>query len=156
MAASTYLQPVRTPISNKISDQVVGEKYLNQRDWERLLLGSVMLPVQYYDQLRRPHILEGERKLMFAVLEEGIREYLENGSPRTFHEFQQRRELDDWFAASDQSGVFTFENLCETFGINSRGLWKALQAQRCLQHQQEQRRLPSYRRPFASNPRKAG
>lgn len=46
----------------------------------------MILPVQYYDQIRRPRVLDGEQKLMFAVLEDAVREYLQSGEPRTFQE----------------------------------------------------------------------
>lgn len=125
-----------------------GERYLTQQDWEKLLLGSVILPVQYYDQIRPPRMLGGEQRLMFAVLEDAVREYLQSGDPQNFHELVQRRELEQWFAAYDQSGVFTFEILCETFGIDAQRLWKSLQSRRRLQRQQRQMTTPSYRRPF--------
>ena len=146
-APARHLHSVPMTAAPKPSAWIIGERYLTQRDWEKLLLGSLILPVQYYDQIRRPRVLDGEHKLMFAVLEDAINEYLQSGDPRNFQELMQRRELEKWFAAEDQSGIFTFESLCETFGMDSRALWKSLQSGRRLQRQQERMATLSYRRP---------
>ena len=140
--------------SDKTSTPSGGERYLNQRDWEQLLTGSALLPVQYYDLIHPSRILCGEQKLMFAVLEDGIHEYLHHGAPRTFQEFVQMRELVHWFEAHDQSSVFSFESLCETFGIHAQQLWKSLQSRKLLQHDEQRTRL-SHREPFAFRSRKA-
>lgn len=149
-APARHLHLVSIATAAKPSAWIVGERYLTRRDWEKLLLGSLILPVQYYDQVRRPRVLDGEHKLMFAVLEDAINEYLQSGDPRNFQELMQRRELEKWFAAEDQSDIFTFGSLCETFGIEPRGLWKSLQSRRRLQ--QRQMSVLSYRRP---SPRRA-
>jgi hypothetical protein len=44
----------------------------------RAFAPAVILPSQYYGALRHRSGLGGERKLMFAVLEDGVRCYLKN------------------------------------------------------------------------------
>ena len=65
-APARHLHLVSIATAAKPSAWIVGERYLTRRDWEKLLLGSLILPVQYYDQVRRPRVLDGEQKLMFA------------------------------------------------------------------------------------------
>src|SRR5579872_1526960 len=131
----------------KPSAWIIGEQYLTQRDWEKQLSGSLILPVQYYDQMRRARMLGGEHRLMFAVLEDAVNEYLQDDEPRNCQAVLLRRELERWFAAEDQSGIFSFESLCETFGIDSRRLWKSLQSRRRLVRQGERMATFSYRQP---------
>lgn len=87
---------------------------------------AVILPSQYYWLLRHRSGLEGERKLMFAVLEDAVRCYLKN------MDTQSRRrnlffEVRDWMEADDNDGPFAFELLCHEFGMESSRLRKALE-----------------------------
>lgn len=60
--------------------------------------------------------LTPERSLMLAVLEEAARCFLNYGSA----EGKQRvlyDEARDWFASSDQTRLYDFENICNVLGI---------------------------------------
>lgn len=49
----------------------------------------VILPVQFYELVGRRHVLEGEYKLMFAVLEDAIHTCFKNLNARTPEESQE-------------------------------------------------------------------
>lgn len=106
---------------------------------------SCLLPVQYFDQLRRPIVDSGEEALMFAVLEDALRRYLRGAGPRSPRERQELAELERWFEGRDQSGIFAFETLCEAFGIEPRDLREALQTQRARMRAQGPRYKPLQR-----------
>lgn len=89
-----------------------------------------MLPLQYYEMLHRRHELEGEKLLMFAVLEdavEGYRKYLHATTRKGQRRF---REAEEWIDREDKQWLFSFDNVCEALDINPeymrRGLhqWK--------------------------------
>jgi hypothetical protein len=89
-------------------------------------LGTV-LPSQYYDIVRYNNVLEGERKLMLAVLQDAIQCYLRNAHPKTLHQGALLREVRAWFY-SDGRGAdrspFGFQNVCSSLGIEPMSLRK--------------------------------
>jgi hypothetical protein len=91
---------------------------------------DVILPSQYYWVLRHHSGLEGERKLMFAVFEDGVRCYLKNMDTRSRYRRSLFFEVRDWMEAQDNDGPFAFECLCHEFGMESSRVRKALE--RCL------------------------
>jgi len=66
---------------------------------------------------------EGERKLLFAVLEDAIRTYLrhrDNGALARNNE--DYVEAAEWLSSDDEDGPFAFVNICEALGIDADGL----------------------------------
>jgi hypothetical protein len=60
-----------------------------------------------------------EERLMVAVLEEALATY-----ERGFHSSdpmvrQASREVDEWVRASDHEGIFSFESVCSTLGLDA-------------------------------------
>lgn len=83
---------------------------------------------------RRFEPLSGVKALMLAVLEDGIRCFLsENRLVRT--------EAEHWIASRQRTLVFSFEVICETFGIEASAARVHLAAMR----QQGRRELPAVR-----------
>jgi hypothetical protein len=63
---------------------------------------------------------------MFAVLADALRCYVRFARSRDVEERQQLGELECWFGDNDQSGIFSFRSLCETFGIHAEVLRNSL------------------------------
>ena len=59
----------------------------------------------------------GERKLMLATLEDGIRTLLGLRHGMTAAEW--RREDYDWLVSRDRTDPFAFENICDVLGIDA-------------------------------------
>ena len=63
---------------------------------------------------------EGERKLLFAVLEDAIRCYLKyrdaRGRALGKPEFVEAAQ---WLSSDDEGGPFAFVSICEAFGIDA-------------------------------------
>jgi hypothetical protein len=84
---------------------------------------DILLPDQYADLLRRSTLIEGEEKLMLAVLDDAIRCYLRNVNSKSGKRRGDFIEVKKWFQAgggevgSWRVNVFSFENLCATLGL---------------------------------------
>jgi len=89
-----------------------------------------LLPVQYYETLRRKHELRTEKLLMFAVLEDAVQDYMKYLSSSSKKGQQRFREAEDWINTQNKLGLFSFDNVCEALDIDPdymrRGLhqWK--------------------------------
>jgi len=86
--------------------------------------------------------LEGERKLMFAVLEDGVRCYLKNMDTRSRRRRSLFFEVRDWMEAEDNDGPFAFELLCHEFGLESSRVRKALERRLVLAQAARGRTVP--------------
>jgi hypothetical protein len=91
---------------------------------------DTLLPIQYFEAMRRKHLLEGEKRLILSVLEDAVECFMKcidspsNKGQRLF------READEWIFLEDKRWVFSFDNVAEMLDINPeymrRGLkdWK--------------------------------
>ena len=91
-----------------------------------LFAPDVVLPEQFFEGARRDSYISGEKALMLAVLEDGIRcfqEHLRNprSNPRLLSQ-----QAEQWIRAVDYEWPFSFQNVCETLGINPESLRGAL------------------------------
>src|SRR5881628_517869 len=75
--------------------------------------------VRYEAVYRRAEPAFGERRLLLAVLEDGIRTLLKNARATHGRAFNLRREALSWLTTEDRSEVFAFENICEALGIDA-------------------------------------
>ncbi len=88
-----------------------------------------LLPVQYYQLIHRRTMLEGERKLMFAVLQDAIHCYLKNMNYRTSRQRSLFLEAQQWFdrcGEPERSSLFDFENVCQVLAIGPKQLRERL------------------------------
>ncbi len=89
---------------------------------------GVLLPGQYVDLVRRNEVIEGELKLLLAVLEDAIRCYLRNVNAKDGERRGDFIEVRKWFeagsgaAAARRADIFGFDNLCAALGIDPRCL----------------------------------
>ena len=82
--------------------------------------GIGILPAQYGNMCRRKLPSEGERKLLFAVLEDAIRRYLRHrDGDEEGRKDPEFLEAADWLSSDEESGPFAFVRVCEALGINA-------------------------------------
>lgn len=84
----------------------------------RLIEPEILLPSQFYDRFRGHGILEGERRLMVAILEDAVacyQKYAGATKPRGRRLFQEAAQ---WFLEEEPSWVFSFESICTVLSIN--------------------------------------
>jgi hypothetical protein len=91
---------------------------------EKTAEAGILMPAQYADLVRRNHTLEGELKLLMAVLEDAIRCYLRNVDAKDGERRREFIEVRSWFESTvaGPAGIFSFENLCEALGIEPHRL----------------------------------
>jgi len=94
----------------------------DSRLWSGATATYPFLPVQYHDLLNRRHVLEGELRLMFAVLEDAIQCYLRSMDGQTEKDREEFREVQAWLETPAsrnwrRQSLFGFEPLCEALGI---------------------------------------
>jgi len=91
---------------------------------------DTLLPDQYLDTFRRKLHLEPEKKLMLAILEDAIACYQKYLFARDSKGKALFQEAEEWVEEVNGAGVFAFDSVCETLGLNPdylrRGLieWK--------------------------------
>jgi len=79
---------------------------------------EVLLPIQFYETLRRKHLLEGERLLMLAVLEDAVESYMRYLNSSTRKGQTRFREAEEWINHQDKLWLFSFDNVCEALNID--------------------------------------
>jgi hypothetical protein len=88
---------------------------------EKAIDAGLLLPGQYADLVRRNHVIEGELKLLLAVLEDAIRCYLRYAKVKDGERRREFIEVRNWFegarAGARRGDIFSFENLCAALGI---------------------------------------
>jgi hypothetical protein len=80
-----------------------------------------VLPSQYHTR-RNNGQFEGERRLFAAVLEDAIYCYFSCRDAQSYHMRVVFFEAKRWLEDKRRSKLFSFENVCETLGINSNRL----------------------------------
>src|SRR5256886_9803613 len=74
---------------------------------------------RYEAVYRRAEPACGERRLLLAVLEDGIRTFLKNAHASHGRAGNLKREALTWLGSDKRDDVFDFENICETLGIDA-------------------------------------
>ena len=98
---------------------------------------DTLVSAQYFENLRSKTLLEPEKRLMLAVLEDAINCFQDN----LLAQFGKRKRLfeeaEEWILAGDRDWFFSFENICEVCGINPEYV-----SQRLLRW--KEKKLPKY------------
>jgi hypothetical protein len=91
---------------------------------------DTLLSAQYFDTLRRKTLLEPEKRLVLAVLEDAINCYRDNMFSQHGKNKRLFEEAEEWIVTPGGDWIFCFDNVCESLGFNPeyvrRGLlrWK--------------------------------
>ena len=89
---------------------------------------DTLLPVQYFEAMRRKHLLEGEKRLILSVLEDAIECFMKCIDSPTNKGQRLFRDAEEWINLEDKKWVFSFDNVCEMLDINPEYLRKGLRA----------------------------
>jgi len=113
---------------------------------------DTLLPIQYFEAMRRKHLLEGEKRLILSVLEDAVECFMKCIDSSSSKGQRLYRDADEWIWLEDKHWVFSFDNVCEMLDINPeymrRGLkdWKARKLV-ALERAAEERRLAALNPP---------
>jgi hypothetical protein len=100
---------------------------------------DILLPNQYFAAFRRGRAVEGERRLMLAVLEDAVDSYRKHAGACDPREQACFLEAKEWFLSDDRSWLFAFENICDVLEMNADYLrsgldrWRGMVAVRAAQ-----------------------
>jgi len=103
-----------------------GERYAS------LFQPDTVMPHQYLETFRRLTQLQPEKRLMLAVLEDGVAVFQKYTTARDGRGKRLFQETEEWILEEPNEGLFSFANVCETFGLDTdcmrQGLmrWKAV------------------------------
>jgi hypothetical protein len=88
---------------------------------------DTLLPSQYFDRFRRRSQLDGERRLMLAVLEDAVDMYRKHcgtqGRNRGLF-----LDAEAWIDDDDRTWMFSFLNLCDVLDLDGEYLRRGLHA----------------------------
>lgn len=87
---------------------------------------EAVLPHQFFSDCWENAAVEGERRLLVAILEDAIhcfQKYAFAADPRSQRLF---REAEEWFMQRDSGAAFTFEYICETRGLDPESVRSGL------------------------------
>ena len=87
---------------------------------------DTLLAAQYFENLHSKTLLEPEKRLMLAVLEDGVLCFQDNVFAQTGKRKRLFQEAEEWILEAGDDQVFSFVNICETFGIHPQYLRNGL------------------------------
>ena len=87
---------------------------------------DTLLPIQYFEAMRRKHLLEGEKRLILSVLEDAVECFMKCIDSSTNKGQRLFRDADEWITLEDKSWVFSFDNVCDMLDINPEYLRRGL------------------------------
>jgi len=91
-----------------------------EQTMDSLIQPDTLLPAQYLETIRRENHLDPEKMLMLAVLEDGVICFQKYISTQDEKGKRLLSEAEEWLLM-EQNGedwLFSFDNVCETLGLN--------------------------------------
>jgi hypothetical protein len=79
---------------------------------------DTLVSVQYFENLRRKTLLEPEKRLMLAVLEDAINCFQINVMAQSGRRKKLFNESEDWIMGRDDDWIFSFVSVCELLRFN--------------------------------------
>jgi len=87
---------------------------------------DTLLSAQYFDTLRRKTVLEPEKRLMEAILDDAIHCYQDNLFSQSGKNKRLFDEAQEWIVTPGGDWMFCFDNVCESLGFNPAYLRRGL------------------------------
>lgn len=125
--------PTGTVAAIKDAEATTQEPATGRRDPEilaELFAPEIVLPEQLLQGARRDSASSGEKALMLAVLEDGIRCFQGHLTNERSNPKLLARQAEEWIAAEDWDWPFSFNNVCEHLCIDPAALRASLVAWR--------------------------
>ena len=100
-------------VTTTTNNETGAERYV-----PRLVEPEILLPSQYFDLFAGRSLLEGEKRLMLAVMEDAVSCYQKYAGAVSGRRKRMFDEAAQWIEAEDTGWVFSFESICNTLGID--------------------------------------
>lgn len=95
-----------------------------------LFTPDTLLPSQFFDRVRRRTELDGERRLMIAVLEDALDVYRKQLIASDARGRQLFLEAERWLEDREANDLFSFQNICEVLDLNAEYIRRGLKGLR--------------------------
>ena len=98
---------------------------------------DTLIPQEYLETFKRRTHLQPEKRLMLAVLEDGVACFQKYATAQDTRGKKYFQETEAWVLEEPSERLFSFDNICETLGLNGdylrRGLmtWKRVALETC-------------------------
>ena len=79
---------------------------------------DTLLSAQYFENMRRRTLLEPEKRLMLAILEDAVDCFQDNLSAESGKRKMLFDDAEQWIRANGGDWVFSFDHICEALGFN--------------------------------------
>ncbi|MCC6932864.1 MAG: hypothetical protein IT292_06390 [Deltaproteobacteria bacterium] len=103
------------------STQQFGESFSSDPFVSSLFQPDVMLPSQFQEDAERG-FTGGERKLMAAILADGVEAYISKSLSAKVSKSKANNEAMEWIETTDTNYPFSFDNVCFSLGIDANYL----------------------------------
>src|SRR3954466_16345377 len=87
---------------------------------------ETILPAQYFDRIQIDASLQPEKRLMLAVLEDGVGTFQKYAGVTGRRARRLFAEAEEWFASDDTAWPFTFVSICQSLGLEPEYLRRGL------------------------------
>jgi hypothetical protein len=87
---------------------------------------EALLRSQYYDSVGRRYHLNGEFRLLLALLTDAVICYVRYAKARDPEQHRLFNEAQHWFHGRNQRGLFAFETVCDLLGLEPDAVRKSL------------------------------
>jgi hypothetical protein len=84
----------------------------------QLFQPDVILPEQYFALLRHRTSPEGEKLLIFTVLQDAVECYMKYVDTKNKRKQRLFREAEEWINREDRVSPFSFDNVCEALDLD--------------------------------------
>lgn len=108
---------------------------------------DMLLPSQYFDRFHRRRQLDGERRLMLAVLEDAVDMYRKHVAARGGRNRQLFLDAEEWIDDDDRTWVFSFLNLCDVLDLDGEYIRRGLHALKAKARAAERSAPQAYAEP---------
>jgi hypothetical protein len=82
-------------------------------------LSDAKIDSEYVEQVCRRQYDEGEKKLMLAVLQEALNNFVQYLPAKNAEGKEQFKQIEQWFSEPESEWLFSFNNIADTLGISS-------------------------------------
>ena len=89
---------------------------------------DTLLASQYFDRVRRRAGIDGERRLMVAVLEDGVTAYMKHAGATDPQRAELFTEAEAWTESDDAVSFYSFQNVCAVLDLDPDYLRRGLRA----------------------------
>ncbi len=79
---------------------------------------DTILSAQYFETLRKKTVLEPEKRLMLALLEDAVHCFRDNLSAQTARKKKLFDETEVWIREKGGDWIFSFDQVCEALGFS--------------------------------------